>query len=317
MSEAMIIRRGGANKKLQTKTIAPSTSQQVVTPDSGYDGFESVTVSAITPVKAAQTYTPGTSNQTISSGQWLTGAQTIQGSANLIAGNIKNGVSIFGITGTYNGEGFDANGAVLKVVTSTSCTILVTGTGYNTTHQQADGFPRSSDANVTEHFFSIPASAFGTITVKATNTYGDNTKTITVNTAGKLYEIFVSAPNIILNSTFGLQSGFLNKLNITYGEYNELYKSIRRTSSSVGLSGNISDIPIGPYNTLQITATRHSSQTTTASLEDQDNTELSSFYFNASGSRTVSDTITNKYYTTAILRFYSPGFYEITEIVLS
>ena len=219
--------------------------------------------------------------------------------------------------GGGGGEGFDPNGAVLKVVTSTNCTVLVTGTGYSKTHQQADGFPRSGDANVTEHFFSIPASAFGTITVKATNTYGDNTKTITVNTAGKVYEILVSAPNIILNSTFGLQDGFLSKLHLTYGEYSERGKSIRRTSSSIGVTGNISDIPVGPYSTLQITASRHESKTSTMSLEDQDSVVLSSFTFNASGSRTVSDTIDNKYYATAILKLYSPGFYEITEIVLS
>jgi len=219
--------------------------------------------------------------------------------------------------GGGGGEGFDPNGAVLKVVTSTNCTVLVTGTGYSKTHQQADGFPRSGDANVTEHFFSIPASAFGAIAVKATNAYGDNTKTLTVNTAGKVYEVLVSAPNIILNSTFGLQSGFLNKLHLTYGEYSERDKSIRRTNSEIGVTGNIADIPVGPYSTLQITASRHASQISTMSLEDQDNMVLSSFYFNASGSRTVSDTIDNKYYATAKLVINSPGFYEITEIVLS
>ena len=51
--------------------------------------------------------------------------------------------------GGGGGEGFDPNDAVLKVVTSTNCTVLVTGTGYSKTHQQADGFPRSGDANVT------------------------------------------------------------------------------------------------------------------------------------------------------------------------
>lgn len=219
--------------------------------------------------------------------------------------------------GGGGGEGFDPNGAVLKVVTSTNCTVLVTGTGYSKTHQQADGFPRVSDANVTEHFFSIPASAFGTITVKATNTYGDNTKTITVNTAGKSYELYCGGINIILDSTFGLQSGFLNKLHLTYGGYSERYKSIRRASTSIGVTGNIADIPVGPYSTLQITASRHESQSTTMSLEDQDNMVLSSFYFNVSGSRTVSDTIGNKYYATAKLVINSPGFYEITEIVLS
>ena len=52
---------------------------------------------------AAKTYTPGTSNQTIAAGQYLSGAQTIKGDSNLKAANIKKGVNIFGITGTWEG----------------------------------------------------------------------------------------------------------------------------------------------------------------------------------------------------------------------
>ena len=90
---------GGA-PQLQSKTVTPSTSQKTVGPDNGYDGLSSVQVNAISPTKGAQTYTPTTTNQTISSGRWLTGAQTIKGDANLVASNIKSGVSIFGVSGT-------------------------------------------------------------------------------------------------------------------------------------------------------------------------------------------------------------------------
>lgn len=51
--------------------------------------------------QAAQTITPGTSNKTIASGRFLTGTQTIKGDSNLTAGNIKSGVSIFGVAGSY------------------------------------------------------------------------------------------------------------------------------------------------------------------------------------------------------------------------
>lgn len=54
--------------------------------------------------QAAQTITPGTSNKTIASGRYLTGTQTIKGDSNLVAGNIKSGVSIFGVTGNYAGS---------------------------------------------------------------------------------------------------------------------------------------------------------------------------------------------------------------------
>ena len=49
---------------------------------------------------SATTYTPTTTDQTISSGQYLTGAQTILGDSDLIAANIVEGVTIFGVTGT-------------------------------------------------------------------------------------------------------------------------------------------------------------------------------------------------------------------------
>ena len=124
---------------LQSKTVSPSTSAQTVKPDSGYDGLSQVTVNAMTTAtqatpeitvssaglitakstqtagyvaagtksatkqltaQAAQTITPGTADKTIASGKYLTGTQTIKGDANLVAENIKSGVSIFGVAGT-------------------------------------------------------------------------------------------------------------------------------------------------------------------------------------------------------------------------
>lgn len=102
---------GGSSHKLQAKTATPSESTQTISPDSGYDGLSSVTVNAVSRTyvgsgvtkKAAATYTPKTSDQSIAASQYLSGAQTIKGDANLVAGNIKSGVSIFGVTGTYTG----------------------------------------------------------------------------------------------------------------------------------------------------------------------------------------------------------------------
>ena len=51
--------------------------------------------------QAAKTVTPGISAQTaVSSGVYTTGAVTVAGDSNLIAKNIKSGVSIFGVSGT-------------------------------------------------------------------------------------------------------------------------------------------------------------------------------------------------------------------------
>lgn len=58
------------------------------------------------PSQNATTITPGTSAKTaISAGTYAAGAATVAGDANLIAGNIKEGVSIFGVAGSFAGGG--------------------------------------------------------------------------------------------------------------------------------------------------------------------------------------------------------------------
>lgn len=54
------------------------------------------------PSKAAATYTPTTSDQTIQAAQYLEGAQTIKGDANLQAQNIASGITIFGVQGSLS-----------------------------------------------------------------------------------------------------------------------------------------------------------------------------------------------------------------------
>lgn len=73
--------------------------------------------------QAAQTITPGTTDKTIAAGKYLTGAQTIKGDANLLAENIKSGVSIFGVEGTA-----ESGGGGVSVET---CTLRVTENNEN------------------------------------------------------------------------------------------------------------------------------------------------------------------------------------------
>ena len=75
------------------------------TQSAGYVASGTKSATKQLPTKSAATITPGTSNQTIAAGTYLTGTQTIKGDANLVADNIKSGVSIFGVTGTASGGG--------------------------------------------------------------------------------------------------------------------------------------------------------------------------------------------------------------------
>lgn len=90
----------GTNTLTLSKTVSvtPVVSAGYVAAGTATNSSVSLTASVTT--KGAATYTPGTSAQTIASGTYLTGAQTISGDANLIASNIKSGVSIFGVDGS-------------------------------------------------------------------------------------------------------------------------------------------------------------------------------------------------------------------------
>lgn len=56
------------------------------------------------PSLTEQTITPGVSDQIIAAGRYLTGDVTVSGDSNLAASNIKSGVNIFGVNGSYSGQ---------------------------------------------------------------------------------------------------------------------------------------------------------------------------------------------------------------------
>lgn len=105
-SPAATISATGATVSTSTNTLTLSKSvnntPQVTAGyvSSGTAGSSAVSLTASVTTKGATTYTPGTSNQTIASGTYLTGTQTISGDSNLVAGNIVSGKTIFGVAGS-------------------------------------------------------------------------------------------------------------------------------------------------------------------------------------------------------------------------
>ena len=103
----------GSSASISTGTNTITLSKTIsVTPDvdagyvsSGTAGNTDVSLTASVTTKGATTYTPTTSNQTIASGTYLTGVQTVLGDSNLRSENIKTNVRIFNVDGSYEGGG--------------------------------------------------------------------------------------------------------------------------------------------------------------------------------------------------------------------
>ena len=152
---------------LQAKSVTPTASEQVVTPDASYDGLSQVTVAGDANLTAAnikkgvsvfgvagthecptfttqeKTVTPSANSQTVQPDSGYDGLSqvTVSGDTNLTAGNIKEGVSIFGVLGTLaassggggNCEAYLVNASNPTVsFTTTTGDIKVWGYAYST-----------------------------------------------------------------------------------------------------------------------------------------------------------------------------------------
>ena len=109
MSVEVLTQGGGAN--LQSRSVSlTSTSSTTFSTTSGYDGMSSITV---TPNLQTKSVTPASYSQSVSpsSGYCGLGSVSVSGDSNLISSNIKSGISIFGIYGSYEGE---SSGGIYK-----------------------------------------------------------------------------------------------------------------------------------------------------------------------------------------------------------
>lgn len=140
--------------------------------------------------KAASTITPGTTDQTIDVGTYLTGKQTIKGDSNLVSGNIKKGVSIFGVTGTLE----ESSGGGVEVFHVTSVDDVISPTGSGTVKVYGYGYYSSGSYSKTNHcfvgdgYYTPSSSSFG-----SSSTPSKTSATFSIGTNGKLSGLPISS----------------------------------------------------------------------------------------------------------------------------
>lgn len=97
-----------ATRSLSSPSISVSSNGLItasVSQNSGYVSSATKSATKQLTTQSGTTITPGTSQKTaVSSGRYTTGTVYVAGDSDLVGGNIRKGVNIFGVTGTYEGE---------------------------------------------------------------------------------------------------------------------------------------------------------------------------------------------------------------------
>ena len=158
---------------LQEKTITPSRTAQEAVPDDGYDGLSKVTVGAIQTED--RTYSAKTTKQIFypTDGKYFykiaINAVTAAIDSNITAENIKSGVEILGVAGSYNGS---SEAPVLQEKTTTENGEVLPDAGYDglskVTVNVPEPEPNLQNKDVTENGAYTCDSGYdglGTVTV--------------------------------------------------------------------------------------------------------------------------------------------------------
>ena len=126
---------------------ADATADDILLNKTAYVNGEKIT-GTITSLEATE-YIPTVIDQTINSGQYLSGNQVIKGDINLVAGNIKKGISIFGVEGIYEGTSSLSEAVVLDCTSMSSSTEVYNA--YTETVKVSQDGAYENFANLTDY----------------------------------------------------------------------------------------------------------------------------------------------------------------------
>lgn len=151
---------------------ATAVSGDILLNKTAYVKDEKITGTIVS--KEAQTYIPSIENQIIDDKQYLQGKQTILGDANLIAENIRTGITIFNVIGTYNGD--SSSGAnehtILNTATSTSQSDTLNNYGNIVYISEDDGVNFTSLSTLVENEGGLMNNNAQYISNSSDNKYG-------------------------------------------------------------------------------------------------------------------------------------------------
>lgn len=117
------------------------------------------------PSKEKYTYTPSTQNQRIDAGQYLAGAQDIEGDVRLHESNIRAGASIFGVEGNFTADATASSSDIRSGKTAYVNGSRITG---NATFVDASGFS-SINITVGENYTFFLPGKFVTYTLSSSS----------------------------------------------------------------------------------------------------------------------------------------------------
>ena len=206
--------------QLQTKTITPTSSTQVVNPDEGYDGFSQVTVNAggSSINNQNKTVTPSESQQSVTADSGYTGLGT---------------VTVNAVSSTYVGSGITRRSGT--DLTASGATVTVPAGYYSAQATKSvasgsAGTPTASKGSVSNHSISVTPSVNNT-----TGYITGGTKTGTAVTVSAS-ELVSGSQTIIDNGTTDVTNLASVTVNIPFVTY---YTGSSTPSSSLGSNGDI------------------------------------------------------------------------------